>query len=45
MDMPLSSFNKLIYARAVESMKLGGRRKVRPSALHAYIRRCTQRAV
>ena len=44
-DMPVSSLNKLIYSRQIESIKKGKRRVVRPSAIRAYFAKHTLAAL
>lgn len=35
--MPLPTFKQKIYAREIDSLKVGRRRKVQPSAIRAYV--------
>ena len=35
--MPLPTFKQKIYAREIDSVKVGRRRKVQPSAVRAYL--------
>lgn len=35
--MPLPTFRQKVYAREIDSLKVGRRRKVQPSAVRAYL--------
>ena len=35
--MPLPTFKQKVYAREIDSVKVGRRRKVQPSAVRAYL--------
>ena len=43
--MPLPTFKQKVYGREIASVKVGRRRRVRPSAIRAYVRRHERPAV